>query len=91
MAVKFTHSSGRTLLQTQMKEAAVDDASCHFSGSKGTHWTLLSHKTMVVVLPGMFALCCFILCPCVHGKRKEIPNAVLAKDPSSGKKSSAFD
>lgn len=89
--MKFTHSSRRTLLQTHRKEGAVDDASCHLSGNKGFHRTLLSHKTMVVVLPGMFALCCFILCPCVHGKRKEMPKAVLAKDPSSGKKSSAFD
>ncbi|KAK4781790.1 hypothetical protein SAY86_015892 [Trapa natans] len=59
------------------------DANNQLSGNKGIHRTLLNRKNVAVVVPGMLALCCVILCPCFYWKRKETTTVVLAKDPDS--------
>lgn len=65
-------------------EGATVDTSNQMGVNKDIHRTLLTHKTVGMVVPGVLALCCVVLCPCFHKKRKEMAHAALAKEPSSG-------
>ncbi|XP_077215935.1 calmodulin-binding receptor-like cytoplasmic kinase 3 [Tasmannia lanceolata] len=38
---------------------------------------------MVIAIPGMFLLCCALICPCCHARRKETAHAALPKEPNS--------
>ncbi|XP_077223157.1 calmodulin-binding receptor-like cytoplasmic kinase 3 [Tasmannia lanceolata] len=47
-------------------------------------------KNMVIAIPGMFLLCCALICPCCHARRKETAHAALPKEPNSMDSVSSF-
>ncbi|CAK9141817.1 unnamed protein product [Ilex paraguariensis] len=53
------------------------------SKEKDGHTSLLTPKRLAMAVPGIFGLCCCLLCPCFRTRRKETTNAVLARDPIS--------
>lgn len=50
---------------------------------KHTHSFPLAPKKIAMAIPGLFLLCCGLLCPCFQAKRKETDHAALAKEPNS--------
>nr|DAD27242.1 TPA_asm: hypothetical protein HUJ06_028710 [Nelumbo nucifera] len=74
--------NGREL---EMNEDALRklDEKIHQRNDNPDHRPWLSPKTLAMAVPGMFLLCCIILCPCFRSRRKESEQAALANDSSS--------
>lgn len=84
--MEFPHGSGRKLLPSLTTNATAIHKLVQTSQSreeKHTTFSLLAEKKIAVAIPGMFLLCCGLLCPCFQAKRKETDHAALPKDPNS--------
>lgn len=77
LAVEVQSLGGRKLLLTGPKEDSRKN--------KERNTTMLSNKTIGIVVPGILALCCVLICPCFYAKRKEVSHTVLENEISSGK------
>lgn len=73
---------GRKFLQTEVSEDKVDGQS-HEKEEKKSQNFLSTHKSVSLVIPGVLALSCVLVCPCIQRKRKEAAHTVLPKDPNS--------
>lgn len=73
--------AGRKLLHREfMEESAPHNLGVKIHPREGEHGQKLTPKIVTVAVPGVFILCCCLLCPCFRTKRKETSHTVLAKD-----------
>ncbi|XP_059635171.1 calmodulin-binding receptor-like cytoplasmic kinase 3 [Cornus florida] len=81
---ELTLKSGRKFLQKVVREESTKHDSNQISHSedRDAHKSPLTTKKLAIALPGIFVLCCSLLCPCFRTKRKDEAH-ILAKDPSS--------
>ncbi|CAK9156484.1 unnamed protein product, partial [Ilex paraguariensis] len=50
---------------------------------KDTHKSLLTTNRLAMAVPGVFILCCSLLCPCFRARRRDTSHVVLVKEQSS--------
>eukprot|EP00268_Persea_americana_P022699 TRINITY_DN2253_c0_g2_i1.p1 TRINITY_DN2253_c0_g2~~TRINITY_DN2253_c0_g2_i1.p1 ORF type:complete len:532 (-),score=98.10 TRINITY_DN2253_c0_g2_i1:156-1751(-) len=85
-SVDFPRRPGRKLLLSSTTKATAEHKPVQSSQSeeeKHTHSFPLAPKKIAMAIPGLFLLCCGLLCPCFQAKRKETDHAALAKEPNS--------
>lgn len=51
----------------------------------------ITPKSSVLAVPGMFLLCCVVICPCFRARRKPIEQKVLAQETNSSDSVSSLD
>ncbi|XP_057967245.1 calmodulin-binding receptor-like cytoplasmic kinase 3 [Malania oleifera] len=89
--VELPFKAGRKLLQKVFTEESTRPNFVQKNHSRKTEKSLLTPKKMAVAIPGIFVLCCGLLCPCFRSKRKETPHTTLAKELSSVDSGSLFE
>ncbi|XP_010250238.1 PREDICTED: calmodulin-binding receptor-like cytoplasmic kinase 3 [Nelumbo nucifera] len=73
----------RRVLETKEGTLHKLDEKFHAGENNTDHNSWLTPKTLAMAVPGMLLLCCVVLCPCLHSRRKEAESAFVAKDPST--------
>ncbi|KAL3532288.1 hypothetical protein ACH5RR_005809 [Cinchona calisaya] len=81
---KLPFRSGRKFLKELVKEGSMEH---HFKAQKSkdndAEYVMLTPKNFAMAAPGVFLLCCGLICPCFRARRKESTLPVLEKEPNS--------
>ncbi|XP_020590340.1 calmodulin-binding receptor-like cytoplasmic kinase 3 [Phalaenopsis equestris] len=86
ISVEALHMVGRKLLlQPQVDSSNMDSVGRKELSQETvkTHWIKFSTKGKALAVPGMFLLCCVVICPCFRAKKKEpLEQKALDKEPN---------
>ncbi|XP_030548728.1 calmodulin-binding receptor-like cytoplasmic kinase 3 isoform X2 [Rhodamnia argentea] len=80
--VRTHFHGGRKFLQTEVSVDKVVEQSQEKEEKKSRNFPL-THKSVSLVVPGVLALSCVLVCPCLYRKKKEAAQTVLPKDMNS--------